>query len=57
VAETEDALSVDEPASVDKAAAVTKVGVMVQVGSGHLWDGGIEQDAVMVLVVGMGTTV
>jgi hypothetical protein len=57
VAETEDALSVDEPASVDRAAAVTKVGVIVQVGSGHLWDGGIEQEAVMVLVVGTGITV
>jgi hypothetical protein len=36
---------------------VTKVGVMVQVGSGHLWDGGMEQAAVLVLVVGTGMTV
>jgi hypothetical protein len=43
--------------SVDRAAAVTKVGVMVQVGSGHLWDGGMKQAAVLVLVVGTGMTV
>ena len=36
---------------------MTKVGVMVQVGSGHLWDGGIEQEAVWVLVIRTGMAV
>jgi hypothetical protein len=58
VTEAEAALAVATSAlSVDRAAAVTKVGVMVQVGSGHLWDGGMEQAAVLVLVVGTGMTV
>jgi hypothetical protein len=57
VAEVEDALSVAEAASVDRAAAVTRVGVIVQVGSGHLWDGGIEQEAVVVFVVRTGMAV
>jgi hypothetical protein len=55
--EEEEAVAEMVDASVDRAAAVTKVGVMVHVGSGQRCEGGIEQWAVLVIVLTKGTTV